>query len=123
MANRKLTRDEWNPYFDVMTHALEGNRTEVEVAGLELGDQVEEDWLRLDGITFDPKDDALWVYTNVVNHAIAKPREIQVAERGAGIEAVSVSDAEGHVSIVRLRAPLMLPPPPRRPAGAEEARP
>jgi hypothetical protein len=41
MAVRTLEKKEWHGYFDRISHAVIGKRAEIEIASLELGDQIE----------------------------------------------------------------------------------
>ncbi len=51
MAVRTIEKDEWHGYFDRISHAVIGKRAEIEVASLELGDQIEASWVLLLGTT------------------------------------------------------------------------
>jgi Family of unknown function (DUF5335) len=100
---------EWRPFFDRMSKALLGKWAEIEVASLELGDQIIAEWVPLLGITYDTKDDLLDVALDRSNHLIRHPRDIVVEETPTGLASVAVIDAEGARQIVRLKEPLMLP--------------
>ena len=54
---RSVPKAEWREFFDRFSKGLLGKWAEIEVAGLDLGAQVEADWLPLIGIVYDPKDD------------------------------------------------------------------
>src|SRR6202011_189036 len=56
---KQLEKSQWRAYFDRVSKALVGKRFEIEVASLQLGDQIEAEWLPLLGISFDPKDDII----------------------------------------------------------------
>jgi hypothetical protein len=43
------------PFLDTVSKLLEAKEVEIEVASLDLGDQVQAKWLPLIGITYDPK--------------------------------------------------------------------
>ena len=76
------------------------------------GDQIEEGWVRINGIAYEPKEDVLYIYSEAgggVDHAISKPREIFVELAEPGIKQVVVMDADDHKQFIRLRAPLALP--------------
>jgi uncharacterized protein DUF5335 len=105
-----VPKSEWRPFFDRMSKALLGKRAEVEVASLELGDQVVADWVPMIGITYDSGDDLLDVALDRANHLIYHPREIAVEESGNVLASVAVVDGEGVRQVVRLREPLTLPP-------------
>ena len=114
----QIPNDKWSDFFDRMTRVMRGSLVEVEVAGLELGDQIEAEWLPLNGISYEPKDDVLYVYTEPsgggIDHAIAHPREVFVNLADAGVNEVVVIDSDGNKQFLHLRSPLELPaaPPP-----------
>jgi hypothetical protein len=93
-----------------MSKALLGKSAEIEVASLDLGDQIVAEWVPLLGITYDSKDDLLDVALDRTGHLIRHPRQIAVEERAGGLVMVAVTDADGVNQVVRLKDPLMLPP-------------
>jgi hypothetical protein len=108
-----VPKERWQPFFDALTKVLEGNTVEIEVIGLDLGDQIETDWLPLSGLTYDSKDHTFYVYledqANSMAHAITEPREIFVRIAGRGLEQVVVIDSDDHRNVINLREPLELP--------------
>ena len=48
---RTIPKTEWRSFFDRMSHALLGQRAEIEVASLELGDAIVAEWVPMIGIT------------------------------------------------------------------------
>jgi Family of unknown function (DUF5335) len=111
MAIAKLDKNQWHTYFDVMTKELTGKQAEIEVASLDLGDQVESDWLPLLGITYDPKSDVAEIVLEGLDHLIHKPKEIYVDGDAFNLNSLDVVDNDGMHQIVRLRDPLRLPAP------------
>ena len=111
MAVRTLEKSEWHGYFDRVSRGLLGKRAEIEVASLELGDQIEAEWVPLIGITYDPKDDVLEIALVGLDHLIPKPRQIFVDEGLSGQSSLEVVDHAGVRHIVQLREPLTLPAP------------
>jgi hypothetical protein len=112
MAVRKLEKAEWHPFLDGLSKILGAKVAEIEVASLPLGDQVEAEWLPFAGIVYDPKDDVVEVALEGVDHLIPHPREIYVDFlEGGTLAALEIVDAAGARQIVKLRDPLMLPPP------------
>jgi hypothetical protein len=107
---RSLPRDEWRGFFDRMSKPLLGKRAEIEVAALDVGDQIVAEWVPLIGITYDSKDDLLDVALDRANRLIRHPQEILVEEADTGLASVAVVDAEGARHIVRLKEPLTLAP-------------
>jgi hypothetical protein len=111
MSVRKLDKKEWKPFFDRISKIMEGKQVEIEVASLKLGDQVEAEWPPLLGFAYDSKDDVFEVALEGVDHLIQRPREIYVDGGPVELNGLEVVDAEGVKQIVKLRDPLMLPPP------------
>jgi hypothetical protein len=107
---RSIPQTEWKAFFDLASKALLGKRAEVEVASLELGDQIVAEWTPIIGITYDYKDDLLDIALDGANHLIQRPRQVAVEESSTGLLSVAVTDAEGTKQIIRMKDPLMLPP-------------
>lgn len=119
MASRALPKEEWKTYCDRISKGMTGARAHVEVAGLALGDQVAAKWLRLIGITYDPKNDLLEIAMEGLDHLIYGPRDIFVDDGLAGLTSMEIVDSDGRRQIVKLMEPLLLSPPGGRPsAGA-----
>jgi len=110
MATTKLKKDAWRPYFDRVSKLLGGaKRAEVEVAALNLGDQIEAEWVPLTGIVYDPKDDLIEVVLEDLDHLIHRPREVFIDQEGVLLKSVEVIDESGVRQIIKLRDPLALP--------------
>jgi hypothetical protein len=110
MSNVTIPREHWRTFFDQMSKGLLGKRAEVEVASLELGDQITAEWVPLLGITYDSRDDLIDVAFDRANHLIRHPSQIVVDDTAEGLASVAVVDAEGVRQVVRLKEPLRLPP-------------
>jgi hypothetical protein len=111
MAIRQLQNNEWKGYFESVSRSLLGKRAQIEVAALNLGDQIAAEWVPMLGVTYDNKDDVLEVALDGLDHLIPRPKEIHVDENENGLSSFEVVDADGVRHIVQLREPLMLPPP------------
>jgi len=109
-STRTIPKTEWRAFFERMSQALLGQRAEIEVASLELGNNIVAEWIPMIGITYDSRDDLLDVALDGTNHLIRYPKEIVVEEEGGALKRVAVVDGEGTRQIVHLRAPVMLPP-------------
>jgi hypothetical protein len=105
MATRRLQEDEWREYFDRFSELLGATEIELEVAGFDVGDQIEIKRAVLNGITYDPHDDAVTVFTDGFEHNIAHPREIHVDEDTRGVRSIEVLDYEGRRQIAKLKHP------------------
>jgi Family of unknown function (DUF5335) len=114
MTIRKLEKPEWRPFLDVVSKLLEAKNAEIEIAALDLGDQVLAEWLPLLGITYDPKDDIVEVMLDGLDHMIRRPREIHLDNGAGALTTIEIVDANGVKQIVKLKDPLMLPAPGNR---------
>jgi hypothetical protein len=113
-----VPQSEWRAFFDQMSKAMLGKWAEIEVASLDLGDQIVAEWIPLLGITYDSRDDVVDVAMDRANHLIYHPREIVVEKTLTGLASVAVVDEEGARQVVRLKEPLMLPDATARPVNA-----
>jgi hypothetical protein len=111
MTMRRLEKPEWRSFFDAMSKSLEAEVAEVEVASLDLGDQTQAEWLPLIGITYDPRDDAVEIALDGLDHMIREPREIYLDDGAAGLTSLEIVDANGVKRIVKLKDQLILPAP------------
>jgi hypothetical protein len=113
MTAHKLDQARWRTFFDRVSKTLEGKQAEIEVASLDLGNQIEAEWVPLYGLVYDPKNDIVEVALEGLDHMIRKPREIYVDNGGLLLSSVEIVDAEGSRQIVKLKDPLALPAPSR----------
>jgi hypothetical protein len=107
---RELPKQQWKRYFESVSGVLTGTRAEIEVASLEVGDQIAAQWLPLLGLTYDSRDDLIDVSLTGLNHLIRQPAQIEVTEDDAGtIRSIAVRTADGTLQVLRLKDPLRLP--------------
>jgi hypothetical protein len=113
MASKKLEKTAWRTYLDHVSKQLVAGskRAQIEVASLRIGDQIEAEWLPLLGISYDPKNDLVEVLVEGLDHLIHHPVEIFVDSGPIGLVAMEVIDKDDVRNIIKLREPLMLPPP------------
>jgi hypothetical protein len=109
MTTRKLEREEWQSYFDAASRTLPAGTVRMRVDGLDLGDQISADHLPLLGISFDPREDAVHVIAEELDHAISHPRAIYVDEEVEGLRCVEVTDEEGRKQLIELTNAIPLP--------------
>jgi hypothetical protein len=109
MATVKLDKAAWQKTFDQMSKSLlVGKQVEIEVTGLHIGDQIEQEWIQLLGISYDPKNDLIEILVEGLDHLIHKPREVWVDHGAIGLASMEVVEADDVRQIIRLREPLML---------------
>lgn len=111
MSVNQVDRNRWKAFFEMLNGNFVGKCAEVEVASLELGDQIEAEWLPLIGIVYDPKDDLIEVTLEGLDHMILEPREVYVDFDVGGLIGLEVVDRAGARQIVKLKDPIALPAP------------
>ncbi len=109
MATSKLEKAAWQPYFENVSKTLVGKQAEIEIASLQLGDQIEAEWVPLLGIVYDPKNDLVEILLEGVDHMVRKPKEIYVDQGPLGLTSMEVIGTDDVRQIIKLRDPLMLP--------------
>ena len=113
MNSLLLPKQAWKSYFETMSGVLIGKWAELEVATLDLGDQIVAERLPLLGITYDTKDDLVDVSLggeNQLNHLIRHPSQIEIVEGVDGLRSIAITSGDGAVQVLRLSDPLRLPP-------------
>ena len=103
-----IAKSDWKPFFDRLARALEDNPAEIEVASLDLGDQLLAEWVPLIGITYDPKGDLFDVALEGLDHMIKQPHEVRTEIGDGRLIAIDIIDREGAHLIVKFRDPVVL---------------
>jgi hypothetical protein len=103
MSTKSIAKDDWKYYLDDYSKSIQSTLVELDVESLELGDQIEAEWVHLKGISYDPKDDMIYLFTEALRHFIAKPQNIWVVESEDGLSAFQIEDWEGTKHIINLR--------------------
>ena len=117
MSVQQVDKSGWTIFFDTFTRTLVGKRAEIEVASLDIGDQIEAEWAPLIGITYDPKDDLIEVALEGLDHLIQRPCHVYVDYDVGGLIGLEIVDADDTRQIVKLKDPLKLPAPDRATAS------
>lgn len=111
MYNHTIDKAEYKKYFDNISRLIKGQQVELEVTGLDIGNQIETEWVTLEGFSYDPKDEILVVHTPTLDHAVHHPVQIIAAEEGPELNSLFIKDTEEHTHIVQFRRPLQLKQP------------
>ncbi|MBO9519363.1 MAG: DUF5335 family protein [Porphyrobacter sp.] len=108
MAATELDRERWASFLQNITGSLTGKQVEIEVLSLNLGAQIEAEWLTLIGISYDRKDDVIEVALDGLDHLIHSPRALLIDYDVGDVTAIEIVDADENRQIVKFRAPLGL---------------
>lgn len=112
MATQIIEKEHLKDYLDHFSSVVPTELAEIEVASLDLGDQIAAEWTLLSGLSYDPKDDVIIVDLDNGNlrHTIQSPQEFVVQEGEDGISSFQIKCVKGHLHIVNFRQPRALPP-------------
>lgn len=109
MTTTKLDKATWQKTLDQLSKSsLVGKEVEIEVTGLTIGDQIEQEWIRLLGMSYDPRNDLIEILVEGLDHLIRKPREVWIEHGPIGLVSMEVIGEDDVRQIIRLREPLML---------------
>ena len=112
MATRNIAKDQWHPFFEQFTKAIEDQRqADVEIASLEHGDQLLAESVPLYGLSYDPKGGTFEVEMANLNHRVIRPSEVFVDWQAGGVICVEIVGDDDVRTILRIREPLLLPQP------------
>lgn len=117
MATSKIDKSDWQSYCDELSKTVLGTSAEIEVDSLDIGQQLEAKWLPFLGIVYEPKKDTVEIVLEGLDHIIHNPRELYVDYDASGLSSLEVISDDDVRQIIKLRRPVMLPPPPRADIG------
>jgi hypothetical protein len=104
-----IDKADWARYCERLSEVLVSNKAEIEIASLELGNQIEAEWLPFLGISYDEKDDVIDIALEGVDHIIEHPRQLRADGNCAGLLTLEIQDGAGSQHLVRLKDGLALP--------------
>lgn len=107
-TSQQLPKDKWQPYFDTFTKKYLRDElpedADISVISPEIGDQEQARNVRLQGVTYDPKDNVLEILLENYDHLIFHPQEIMVEEDKEGfIRQLEVRRQDGTLEILRFK--------------------
>lgn len=111
MAYERIEDHEWATFIESFSKYLGGRHVEIEVMGLDLGVQIQAEWVPLRSLHFGDRTGTLHVRLDGeggIDHAI-DVAEMWAELRGSELESLALIDKSGHQQILRFRAPLELP--------------
>lgn len=110
MAIHTVPKSQWETYFDNISKHLRASQVEIEVAAINLGDQIEAEWVPFYGISYDPKDDVIEFVLEGVDHLVRRPKEVYVDDGIEGLRSIEVVDGDGVRHIAKFKEVMKLPP-------------
>lgn len=107
---RQPVRQEWQGYLDIVSRETEGEPITIEVVTAELGSKVEVDHLPLASISYDEREDLVFVSVHsnssedpVFEHIVQNPWKIVVDPPSPGaVRSIDIEGADGAHTLVTL---------------------
>ncbi len=103
MQYRPIKQEERKDYFDFLSKMMKGQEIQIEVIGLDVGDQIEEAWTCLEGLSYDPLLDILHIHTDPADHVICRPLDVLALEDGLALKSLCAMDSDEHLRILNFR--------------------
>jgi hypothetical protein len=100
---RRLKKAEWRSYLDRIARALIGRRAAIEIRSPQFSNDIQAEWLPLQGISYDPRKDILEIAVSGLKHMIRKPLHLIVEEDSGQLATLEIIDQDGLSQIVRLQ--------------------
>jgi hypothetical protein len=105
-----ITRNEWRSFFNSISKFSEERQVDLAVAGLDIGYQIEAEWLPFDGISYESNTDTIFVHTPRLDHAILRPTEVFAVMENNIVVSIEIKDEE-RTQILEFRPPIRLSEP------------
>lgn len=110
-SGEPLALDQWQPFLDRVTRAIEGAPVTVEISSLDYGHQRLAENVAIRGISFDPKNGLLEIGLDGLDHRIPHPRSLSVDVQPEGVNALQIVGDGGVRTIIHLKELLRLSEP------------
>jgi len=108
MIYREIALIDRQQYFSQIGKMIEGLQVEIEIAGLDVGDQIEKEWSAIQGFIYDADEDTLHLDIAPANYKIVSLQEVIAVEDGFRLKSICVKDGAGNLRIMHFREPLRL---------------
>lgn len=116
MKTREIPKEEWGKFFDNFSRRHEGWMVTLEILGAEIGAQVAEQELALNGIVDewdDIKGNAIMIMVGAkpdahVTHTIGNATQVSLEQTDGGADvALAIKSADGTTALLRFRSPML----------------
>ena len=116
MRTKEIQKKEWTEFFDNFSRKHEGWVVNLEIFGNEIGAQVEERELALEGITdeWDEKEgNTITIMTggkpdDHITHSITRPTQVSLEQTDEGADAaLAIKSGDGVTTLLRFRSAVL----------------
>ena len=116
MQTKEIPNNEWTEFFDGFSRKHEGWLVKLEIFGPEIGAQVEEQELALEGITDEwdeTQGNTIMIMMGVkpddhITHSITRPTQVSLEQTDDGADAaLAIKSDDGTTTLLRFRAAVL----------------
>ncbi|HEX6732104.1 MAG TPA: DUF5335 family protein [Pyrinomonadaceae bacterium] len=116
MRTQEIPKNEWTEFFDNFSRKHEGWLVNLEIFGPEIGAQVEERELALEGITDEwdeTKGNTIMIMTGVkpddhITHSVTCPISVSLEQTDEGADAaLAIKSGDGLTTLLRFRSAVL----------------
>ena len=116
MRTQEIPKNEWIEFFDNFSRKHEGWLVSLEVFGPEIGAQVEERELALEGITHERAEtegNTITIMTGVkpddhITHSVTSPTSVSLEQTDEGADAaLAIKSGDGLTTLLRFRSAVL----------------
>lgn len=116
MKTQEIQEKEWTEFFDNLSRKHEGSLVTLEIFGREIGAQVEERELALEGITAaldQTKGNTIMIMTGIkpddhITHSVTGPTSVSLEQTDEGADAaLAIKSGDGLTTLLRFRSAVL----------------
>jgi hypothetical protein len=109
MQTKEIQQNEWPKFFDNFSRKHEGEILSIEILGTDIGAQLEEKGLALEGITAEAAGDTIVIMAggrpdDHVTRSVNRPTGVSIERTDEGDDAaLAIKAADGTITLLRFR--------------------
>lgn len=109
MESKALAKPEWQSILDELSKTRSAAKATLLVSSEAVGVQTEAENVRFLGISYDPKDDAVSIEVEGLDHRISSPTDIAIAFDGNDLNSIEIKADENMRHIVSFTPAISFP--------------
>ncbi len=108
MAEKCIIPTDWEEYFDNFSKKSKAldEKIKIDLVAPSVEELEQTKNLTLAGISYDPRDKVLSVFSEDLDHLINKPQDICVEEENGRVKIIRVTDGAGLEHVIKLATPV-----------------
>ncbi|HFQ81219.1 MAG TPA: hypothetical protein ENK33_07595 [Desulfobacterales bacterium] len=108
MSMRKIDKSECESYFNTLSKALQDKMAEIEIMAMGTMDKKQTHWIKINGISYNPEEDVLFIFCENLEHRIKKALEFKVWGTDDSVDKVEIVGSDGYSHLLTFKNPVKL---------------